>query len=63
MSPEHSPESKEIFSRFGKLLVGLVTNKIDFAIVGGVAVIFNGFRAAWGFTGNPLQILLRRKAG
>lgn len=43
MSPEHSPESKEIFTRFGKLLVALATNKIDFAVVGGVAVIFNGY--------------------
>lgn len=43
MSPEHSPESKEIFTRFGKLLVALATDKIDFAVVGGVAVIFNGY--------------------
>jgi GTP-binding protein len=28
-----------------------------------VRYLHNGFRAAWGFTGNPLNILLRRKAG
>jgi GTPase len=28
-----------------------------------VRYLHNGFRAAWQFTGNPLQILLRRKAG
>ena len=28
-----------------------------------VRYLHNGFRAAWGFTGNPLLILLRRKAG
>jgi GTPase len=28
-----------------------------------VRYLHNGFRAAWHFTGNPLQILLRRKAG
>jgi GTPase len=27
-----------------------------------VRYLHNGFRAAWGFTGNPLRILLRRKA-
>ena len=25
--------------------------------------LHNGFRAAWGFTGNPVRILLRRKGG
>ncbi len=28
-----------------------------------VRYLHNGFRDAWGFTGNPLRILLRRKAG
>jgi len=28
-----------------------------------VRYLHNGFREAWGFTGNPLRILLRRKAG
>jgi hypothetical protein len=43
MSPEHSPEPKETFTRFGKLLVGLAQSKVDFAVVGGLAVIFNGY--------------------
>jgi GTP-binding protein len=28
-----------------------------------VRYLHNGFREAWGFTGNPLRILMRRKAG
>jgi GTP-binding protein len=28
-----------------------------------VRYLHNGFREAWGFTGNPLRIVLRRKAG
>jgi len=28
-----------------------------------VRYLHNGFRAAWGFTGNPLRIVMRRKAG
>ena len=28
-----------------------------------VRYLHNGFRSAWGFTGNPLRIVLRRKAG
>jgi len=43
MSPEHSPESKETFTRFGKLLVALAQKKVDFAVAGGLAVIFNGY--------------------
>ena len=43
MSTEHSPESKETISRFGKLLVDLTQAGVDFAIVGGLAVIFNGY--------------------
>ena len=27
-----------------------------------VRYLHNGFREAWGFTGNPLRILMRRKA-
>jgi GTP-binding protein len=27
-----------------------------------VRYLHNGFRAAWGFTGSPLRIVLRRKA-
>jgi GTPase len=28
-----------------------------------VRYLHNGFRESWGFTGNPLRILLKRKAG
>ena len=28
-----------------------------------VRYLHNGFRESWGFTGNPLRILMRRKAG
>ena len=40
---EHSPESRETTSRFEKLLADLVTAQVDFAVVGGLAVIFNGY--------------------
>jgi hypothetical protein len=40
---EPSPESKEITSRFEKLLVALSASGVDFAVVGGVAVILNGY--------------------
>jgi hypothetical protein len=40
---EHSPEPREIISRYEKLLAALVLNKIDLAVVGGLAVIFNGY--------------------
>jgi hypothetical protein len=40
---EHSHEPKETTSRFEKLLVALVASRVDFAVVGGLAVIFNGY--------------------
>jgi hypothetical protein len=40
---DHSPKSKEIISQFEKLLVVLVANRTDFAVVGGLAIIFNGY--------------------
>jgi len=40
---DHSPEPKEITSRFEKLLGALAVSRIDFAVVGGLAVIFNGY--------------------
>ena len=40
---EPSPEPREITSRFEKLLVALVASRVDFAVVGGLAVIFNGY--------------------
>lgn len=40
---DHSPEPREIVSQFEKLLVALATSRVDFAVVGGLAVIFNGY--------------------
>ena len=40
---EHSPEPRETISRFEKLLVALVVGGVDFAVVGGLAIIFNGY--------------------
>jgi len=40
---EHSPEPNKTTSRFEKLLAALVTAGVDFAVVGGLAVIFNGY--------------------
>jgi hypothetical protein len=37
---EPSPEPRETTSRFEKLLAAPVTNRVDFAVVGGLAVIF-----------------------
>ncbi len=39
----HSPEPRETTSQFEKLLAALVAQQIDFAVVGGLAVIFNGY--------------------
>lgn len=40
---EPLPEPKETTSRFEKLLAALVAHGVDFAVVGGLAVIFNGY--------------------
>jgi hypothetical protein len=40
---DHSPEPREITSQFEKLLVALAAGKVDFAVVGGLAAIFNGY--------------------
>lgn len=40
---EPSPNPKETTSRFEKLLAALATDGVDFAVVGGLAVIFNGY--------------------
>ena len=40
---EEQPSSREMLSRFEKLLAGLVRAGVDFAVVGGVAVILNGY--------------------
>jgi hypothetical protein len=39
---EPSPEPRETISRFEKLLAALVTNRVNFAVAGGLAVILNG---------------------
>ena len=45
---EPSPEPRETISRFEKLLAALVTNRVDFAVVG-VHISFprNRSRATW----------------
>lgn len=43
MSREHSPEARESITRFGRLLADLARSGVDFAVVGGLAVIFNGY--------------------
>ena len=40
---DHLPKPREITSRFEKLLAGLAVDGIDFAVVGGLAVILNGY--------------------
>ncbi|MGC8989904.1 MAG: hypothetical protein ACP5MD_07270 [Verrucomicrobiia bacterium] len=40
---EPLPEPKETTSRFEKLLAGLAAHGVDFAVVGGLAVILNGY--------------------
>ncbi len=40
---DHSPEPREIISRFERLLAALAADRVDFAVVGGLAVIFNGY--------------------
>lgn len=40
---ENPPSSNEIISQFEKLLAGLVRAGVDFCVVGGVAVILNGY--------------------
>ena len=40
---DHSPNPKEITTRFEKLLAALASSRVDFAVVGGLAVIFNGY--------------------
>jgi hypothetical protein len=38
-----SPEQTESLSQYGKLLVALAKGEVNFAVVGGLAVIFNGY--------------------
>src|SRR5687767_6525661 len=43
MPPPQSSEPNEIISSYEKLLAALARNEVDFAIVGGIAVILNGY--------------------
>ena len=43
MPQEHSPEPPETPSQYERLLAGLARNRVDFAVVGGLAVILNGY--------------------
>jgi hypothetical protein len=40
---EHSSEPRENISQFEKLLAALAAEGVDFAVVGGIAVILNGY--------------------
>ena len=40
---EPSPNPKETTSRFEKLLAALAADAVDLAVVGGLAVVFNGY--------------------
>jgi hypothetical protein len=43
MPQDPLPEPKEIISRFEKLLADLARHGVDYAVVGGLAVILNGY--------------------
>lgn len=43
MPPEPSNEPRETVSRFEKLLVALARSGVDYVVVGGLAVILNGY--------------------
>lgn len=43
MAPEPKSESKAIISRFERLLAELARSDVDFCVVGGLAVILNGY--------------------
>jgi acylphosphatase len=43
MAPEPKSESKAIISRFERLLVELARSDVDFCVVGGLAVVLNGY--------------------
>jgi hypothetical protein len=43
MPQEPSPEPRETISRFEKQLAELARKRVDFAVVGGIAVILNGY--------------------
>lgn len=43
MPPPPSPNPRETISRFEKLLADLARANVDYAVVGGIAVILNGY--------------------
>jgi hypothetical protein len=43
MPNDHTPEPTETTSQFEKLLAKLARNRVDFAVVGGLAVVLNGY--------------------
>lgn len=43
MAPEPKSESKAIISRFERLLAALARSDVDFCVVGGLAVVLNGY--------------------
>ena len=43
MAPEPKSESRAITSRFERLLAALARSEVDFCVVGGLAVVLNGY--------------------
>jgi hypothetical protein len=43
MPQDHTPEPTETTSQFEKLLANLARSRVDFAVVGGLAVVLNGY--------------------
>ena len=43
MAPEPKSESRAIISRFERLLAALARSDVDFCVVGGLAVVLNGY--------------------
>src|SRR5687767_9064461 len=43
MPQDHTPEPSETTSQFEKLLAKLARSGVDFAVVGGLAVVLNGY--------------------
>ena len=43
MAPEPKSDPKAIISRFERLLAALARSDVDFCVVGGLAVVLNGY--------------------
>ncbi|MEN9572191.1 MAG: hypothetical protein RL514_46 [Verrucomicrobiota bacterium] len=43
MAPEPNSDPKAIISRFERLLAALARSEVDFCVVGGLAVVLNGY--------------------